>query len=630
MRMTCSFRRVGILLFLVSWGATETLGSFSISGREIRLDGSVFQVRGVCYQPAPIGEDVSAAPPYGDYYTAGYEALWDRDFANLRLMGANVIRIYGWATGADHQAFLDAAYNDGDQSLYVLINKWINPATDWGNTNAVNALVEEWVAIADSLKDHPAVMGFLIGNETNGQNGNGYKTDFWAAMNRIAGAMKAVAPDKLVSVAITDALDQVQSRDALMTNLDLWSLQIYRGAGFGSFFSDYAARSSKPLVVTEFGYDAYDAALGGEFADGAVLPADAMEYLWSELRNNRSVASGGCVFEYADEWWKAGSPYTHDAPTGWTAPFVDGEGNEEWWGLFRVLDNGSAPDRLEPRAMFYRLAAMWCDPFIPAFDQVGQTNALFNAGFSVPYHLRDQRVELEISGDLSAWTPIAGNLNSYSPTVIMSTSESNENVLVSATHEPAASGVPVPPNLLAYGDFEPGCTMGWITSGSASPVVSRDGSHSLRLNSSGGFSLPMAFQAHPAAAGEEYNLSGFMYTPVVLPADATYALLKIIFEDADGTDLPPASIAIGQSSADPVYPGAESVSRLNASSPVGSWIFSEVQAVAPSNTTRVSFFIIDVDQSANTMYFDSMQAVEVTKLPDVGSGAFFRLINSGR
>ena len=31
-------------------------------------------------------------------------------------------------------------------------------------------------------------------------------------MNQVAGAVKAIAPDKLVSVAITDHLDQVQSR----------------------------------------------------------------------------------------------------------------------------------------------------------------------------------------------------------------------------------------------------------------------------------------------------------------------------------------------------------------------------------------------------------------------------------
>ena len=49
-------------------------------------------------------------------------------------------------------------------------------------------------------------MGFLIGNEVNAHDGNGYDAEFWSAMNQIAGAVKLIAPDKLVSVAITDAL----------------------------------------------------------------------------------------------------------------------------------------------------------------------------------------------------------------------------------------------------------------------------------------------------------------------------------------------------------------------------------------------------------------------------------------
>ena len=590
----------------------------------------------MCYQPTPIGEDPSDARPFGDYFTDEYAELWARDFENLRLMGANVIRMYGWTVGADHSAFLDAAYNNNDRSLYLLINQWIDPATDWANTAAVNALVSKWEAIATELKDHPAVMGFLIGNETNAQQGNGYDPDFWEAMNQIAAAVKAVAPDKLVSVAITDKLDQVQSRDAAMTHIDFWSLQVYRGAGFGFFFTDYAARSTKPLVITEFGYDAYDAANGTEFAEDAALPADAMEYLWKELRHNRPVASGGCVFEYADEWWKAGSADTHDAPTGWPAPqFVDGEANEEWWGVFRILDNGTEPNVLQPRAMFYRLAAMWNEPYPLDVVQTGVSNGNLEIRFSYPAYLRDQQLQVDISPNLDGWTAAAGNSRSiypesFTPTVALGSTETNQEVQVTLLHDPSAAGPYTPPNLLAYGDFEPGSTIGWATFGTASNAVAHDGSYSLELSAPGGFHVPTAFQTIPASPGEEFNLSGYMYTPSPLPADATFGLFKIIFKDQFGNDLEPASVSIGQASADPSFPGGESLPMLNYTSPVGSWVFSEVQAVAPSNTVSVSFFVINIDESANTMYFDSIEAVEVAEVPEIGNTGFFRMINSGR
>lgn len=624
----------GLMLLAVS---VEATGVFSVSGREIFLDGSVFEVQGMCYQPTPIGM-AGDAWPYGDYYTVGYSNLWARDFANLRNMGANVIRIYGWTIGADHSAFLDAAYNSGDQVLHLLVNKWINPEIDWSNSTAVNALVSDWQAIATELKDHPAVMGFLIGNEVNAHYGNGYNPDFWAAMNQIAGAVKTVASNKLVSVAITDVLSQVQSYNSTMTNLDFWALQVYRGHTFGNFFTDYAARSSKPLVISEFGYDAYDADSGAEFADDAAFPADAMEYLWNELRDNSSVASGACVFEYADEWWKVngGSPSVQDT-TGWASgAFIDGEGNEEWWGVFRILDNGSDPDLLEPRAMFYRLAAMWNEPFSLASIDAGISGGNPEFRFSYPAHLRDQQLQVEISTNLNRWIKVADNsqsniLTSFTPTVALTSTETNQEVQVTLVHDPAAAGPYTLANLLANGDFDSGSTLGWTTYGSASSVstVAQGGSHSLRLATFGGFSVPSAYQTVQASPGEEFNLSGYMYTPAPLPTDQTFGLFKIVFEDHLGNDLSPASISVGTPAA-PANPGAESIPVLDASSPVGSWVFSEVLAVAPSNTVSVSFFIINIDQSSNTMYFDTIEAVEVAEVPETGNTAFFRFINSGR
>lgn len=624
----------GLALLTVS--SADAAGIFTVSGRKIFLDGSVFEVRGVCYQPTPIGENPSAAPPYGDYFTAGYSNLWARDFANLRNMGANVVRCYGWTIGADHSAFLDAAYNGGDQSLYFLVNKWINPATDWSNAGAVNALVSEWEAIAMELKDHPAVMGFLIGNEINGHNGNGSKPDFWSAMNQIAGAVKAVATNKLVSVPLWDTMGHVQSWDASMSNLDFWGIQAYRGTGFGPLFADYETYSTKPLVLTEFGYDAYDAANGNEFADDADLPADAMEYLWREIRYNREVVSGGCVFEYTDEWWKAGNPSTHDT-TGWPGgAFIDGEGNEEWWGVFRVIDNGMEPDLLEPRAMFFRLAAMWNEPVMSAFQQTGTSNGLLQTTIPYPSHLRDQQLRLQMSGDLDTWRTVARNsasssaLESYGATIGLTADETNQEIRVSLEHDPSADVLLNPHNLLANGDFETVNTLDWLTWGILSTDVAEGGSRSLKLAAAGGWTVPLAFQTISALPGEEYNLSGYMYTPAPLPADATLGLFKIVFRDESGTDLPPASISIGNPSGDPTYPGAESWPVLNATSPAGIWMYSQAQAVAPSNTSTVSFYILNVDQSAGTMYFDSVQAVETVGIPAITNAAFFRIMNQGR
>ena len=74
-------------------------GIFTTSGREILKDGVEFEVKGICYQPAAIGENPSTGYPFGDYYytdanTSGadeqYPARWERDFENFDKLGVNV------------------------------------------------------------------------------------------------------------------------------------------------------------------------------------------------------------------------------------------------------------------------------------------------------------------------------------------------------------------------------------------------------------------------------------------------------------------------------------------------------------------------------------------------------------
>ena len=75
---------------------------------------------------------------------------------------------------------------------------------------------------------------------------------------------------------------------------------------------------------------------------------------------------------YSDEWWKgryAGdtacpadpNPALHSRCGFAATDQPDGYANEEWWGIVRVLDNGTGPDTVQPRAVYYRLQVLWGD-----------------------------------------------------------------------------------------------------------------------------------------------------------------------------------------------------------------------------------------------------------------------------
>ncbi len=166
------------------------------------------------------------------------------------------------APPANHPAFLDACYNGGVNPIFVVVNRYINPGTDWSSPAAVDAIRQDYLTLDAGLLNHQAVLGILLGNEVNAANGNGGNAAYWSAMNSIALSIKQQNPVRLVSIAISDALSQVAAFDAAMTGLDFWSVQVYRGTTFGSFFTQYAAASSRPLVLTEFGLDAFNQTTG--------------------------------------------------------------------------------------------------------------------------------------------------------------------------------------------------------------------------------------------------------------------------------------------------------------------------------------------------------------------------------
>lgn len=54
----------------------------------IKVNGEDFIVRGVCYSPVPIGENVNTSP-FGDYFTKQYRDIWARDLPLIKKVNNN-------------------------------------------------------------------------------------------------------------------------------------------------------------------------------------------------------------------------------------------------------------------------------------------------------------------------------------------------------------------------------------------------------------------------------------------------------------------------------------------------------------------------------------------------------------
>ncbi|HLP09440.1 MAG TPA: hypothetical protein VK178_14855 [Opitutaceae bacterium] len=365
-----------VLVFLLVAAAIvpRAEATFTVSGRRLLRDGHVFEVQGVCYHPVPIGTTATTTPAWGDYCTGTFADLHARDLPLLRALGANTVRVYGWDPDVAHAEFLDACTNNGDRPLTVLVNLWIDPATDWSDSTAVASLATRFAALETSLAGHPAVLAVLLGNETDTSNSNSAKPAYWAALDTIAAAIKAVNPARLVSIPITDNLAAVPTAEPLLAHIDFWSLQLYRGTSFGSFFTDFAARSNRPVVLTEFGLDAYDHANTREYPNAAAFPAQTVAGLWAEILGAAETCAGGCVFEFSDDWTKIAGATTHESGGTAHPALPDGYLDEEWFGLYTVAPATTGPDRLTARTLASRLAQMWNAPGIALVQPPASTS----------------------------------------------------------------------------------------------------------------------------------------------------------------------------------------------------------------------------------------------------------------
>ncbi|MCD4782295.1 MAG: hypothetical protein K8T10_00540 [Candidatus Eremiobacteraeota bacterium] len=331
----------------------------TVLGRQILINGVIFIVKGVCYAPTPIGSSPETDPPWGDYFTVGYNEIYSRDIPLLRQMNCNTIKTYGWSGDADHTDFLDKCYNNGNSPIYVIVGFWINGGQNLSDPAVRKNINDDFIKMVGNNKDHPAILMWCVGNEMNGSWMYGNDPNWYLLLDELASAAHNEEGENYHPVTTANQdINYIAQRDPGMSYLDLWCATVYRGKTFGTFFSEYESASSKPLVIVEFGIDAWDNNNSKEYD---ATQAEYAESLWDDITGNSSVCSGGCIFEYADEWWKDkdGKKDEHDFGGYASGAQPDGFSNEEWWGIMRTVKNGNNPDVMEKREIFDAMRDKW-------------------------------------------------------------------------------------------------------------------------------------------------------------------------------------------------------------------------------------------------------------------------------
>ncbi len=302
--------------------ADAGVAAVAIVGRQLRVNGTPFQIKGVCWNPVPQGGNHPADLDY-----AGAVAT---DAALMQAAGINVVRTYEPLLDTD---VLDALYARG---IYV-----IESIYPWGGA-PVSVVTDRVRAVVD----HPAVLMWALGNEWN-YNGlyvGLSHADALARLNEAAALIRAEDPVRPIATIYGEVPSEA-TVDA-MPLVDIWGLNVYRGIGFGDLFDVWATRSDKPMFLGEYGADAYNALtnmvdVASQAAATTALTQSILDH--ASAVDPSDVCAGGTIFEWSDEWWKDGdgNTNTHDvggvAPGG--GPHPDATFNEEWWGVVDIDRN---------------------------------------------------------------------------------------------------------------------------------------------------------------------------------------------------------------------------------------------------------------------------------------------------
>ena len=309
----CYFIFIAGLLRQVEVSAEDgKIPRIEITGDSIYLDGKKFFIKGIGYSPY--------RPEQRPGSPISLETV-EADFKRIKEAGFNTLRV--WDIMPEKQLELAEKYG-----LKVIQAAFLQPDADF-NYNGYVIMAESKVRqMCKQSRNHPNVVMYLLMNEPHADAvaDSGVENTL-NLYKRLVKIVKQEDPDRPVSMA--------NAHWTLWLDQSMWDVVSFnaysyctpaREIGYANFVNSLKSLHSKerPFIVTEFGLSVSPQGNGkGSYGGNTEKEqAEGVVNCFRELIEGG--AAGGCVFEWNDEWWKAGNPSLHDIHP------------EEWFGIIGI------------------------------------------------------------------------------------------------------------------------------------------------------------------------------------------------------------------------------------------------------------------------------------------------------
>lgn len=369
-------------------------------------------IKAIAYQISKVGTspDTGTLSPHRDWMIQDfnnnkildvYETWVDKNFNNkkdpdeknvgdfqlMKEMGVNAIRVYHHGY---NKKLLQELYEKF--GIMVLMGDFLGmytigsgagwyEGTDYTNPAHKENMIESVKEMVNEYKDEPYVLMWILGNENNygvvgdaNSPGTGCRAkeqpqDYYRFVNEVAKIIKSIDPYKRPVAICNGDLLFLDIFAKYCDKIDVFGANVYRGAGFGnSFWQDIKDLTNKPVLITEYGCPAY--AKGKSKIEIEQYQSEYHKQCWLDILYNSGDydgvgnAIGGVVFEWIDEWWKAGPPPNFDPSIQETkgnfqGPFYDGWFYEEWLGIASQGNGTNSPFLRQLRKVYFTYKDLW-------------------------------------------------------------------------------------------------------------------------------------------------------------------------------------------------------------------------------------------------------------------------------
>ena len=367
---------------------------------QLLVNNKPFVVHGITYSPTKVGLGSNAQngwmfsdvnkngiidSPYESWVDKNKNNIQDSDekpvgdFKLMKDMGVNAIRLYHTLSKSEYipEEFNKKLLRDmySNYGITVIMGDFLGAygvGSGGGYTNYKDAkqkamMKENVRKMVLDHKDEPYVLMWVLGNENDmpstsegvnvtNTNARQCPVEYAAFLSEVIDMVHKLDPNHPVMVGnmTTDLLSYYANAKPQM---DIYGINLYMGRdGFGATWKNINRKVDIPILITEYGCDAYYEGKGVDEES----QADYHKGNWKDIEynlaggNGAGNALGGVIFEWLDEWWKSGGdPNVHDTHPQSALPFPDGWAHEEWFGVAGQGDGKNSPFLRDLRKVYY-------------------------------------------------------------------------------------------------------------------------------------------------------------------------------------------------------------------------------------------------------------------------------------